>query len=85
MGPGDSSGKAANFRPGYTSTFQEILANANSSSGITLNGSEAITVTDPGTVTAADLLTIDGKTIGSGTPGPVFKRLYAAYQQAKTA
>lgn len=31
------------------------------------------------------VVTIDGKTIGSGTPGPVFKRLYAAYQQAKTA
>ncbi|WP_456280630.1 D-amino acid aminotransferase [Cupriavidus sp. JZ107] len=31
------------------------------------------------------VVTIDGKTIGSGVPGPVFKRLYAAYQEAKTA
>ncbi|MGO4576503.1 D-amino acid aminotransferase [Cupriavidus sp. 2TAF22] len=28
---------------------------------------------------------IDGKTVGTGVPGPVFKRLYAAYQEAKTA
>lgn len=31
------------------------------------------------------VVTIDGKTIGSGAPGPVFKRLYAAYQEVKTA
>lgn len=31
------------------------------------------------------VVTIDGKTIGNGEPGPVFKRLYAAYQEAKTA
>lgn len=31
------------------------------------------------------VVTIDGKTIGSGVPGPVFKRLYAAYQEARTA
>lgn len=31
------------------------------------------------------VVTIDGQTIGSGAPGPVFQRLYAAYQQAKTA
>ncbi|MBB1634614.1 D-amino acid aminotransferase [Cupriavidus sp. UME77] len=29
--------------------------------------------------------TIDGKTIGNGVPGPVFKKLYAAYQEAKAA
>ena len=28
--------------------------------------------------------TIDGQTIGSGKPGPVFRKLYAAYQAAKT-
>lgn len=31
------------------------------------------------------VVTIDGKTIGSGEPGPVFKKLYAAYQAAKAA
>lgn len=31
------------------------------------------------------VVTIDGQTIGTGEPGPVFKRLYAAYQTAKLA
>jgi D-alanine transaminase len=31
------------------------------------------------------VVNIDGKTIGSGKPGPVFKKLYAAYQAAKAA
>ncbi|MGO4157845.1 D-amino acid aminotransferase [Cupriavidus sp. YAF13] len=31
------------------------------------------------------VVTIDGKTIGDGEPGPVFKKLYAAYQEAKAA
>lgn len=31
------------------------------------------------------VVTIDGKSIGSGKPGPVFQRLYAAYQAAKAA
>lgn len=31
------------------------------------------------------VVTIDGKTIGDGAPGPVFKKLYAAYQDAKAA
>jgi D-alanine transaminase len=31
------------------------------------------------------VVTLDGKAIGSGNPGPVFKKLYAAYQAAKTA
>ncbi|WP_454764397.1 D-amino acid aminotransferase [Cupriavidus campinensis] len=31
------------------------------------------------------VVTIDGRTIGSGKPGPVFQRLYAAYQAAKAA
>lgn len=31
------------------------------------------------------VVTIDGKTIGGGVPGPVFKKLYAAYQEAKAA
>ncbi|MCA3194242.1 MULTISPECIES: D-amino acid aminotransferase [unclassified Cupriavidus] len=31
------------------------------------------------------VVTIDGKTIGTGKPGPVFQRLYAAYQAAKAA
>ncbi|QOT80390.1 D-amino acid aminotransferase [Cupriavidus basilensis] len=31
------------------------------------------------------VVTIDGKTIGDGVPGPVFKKLYAAYQDAKAA
>jgi D-alanine transaminase len=31
------------------------------------------------------VVTIDGKTIGTGKPGPVFKKLYAAYQAAKAA
>ncbi|NUA30049.1 D-amino acid aminotransferase [Cupriavidus basilensis] len=30
------------------------------------------------------VVTIDGKTIGDGTPGPVFKKLYAAYQAARS-
>ena len=29
------------------------------------------------------VVTLDGKTIGNGHPGPIYKRLYAAYQQAK--
>ncbi|KAA6126204.1 D-amino acid aminotransferase [Cupriavidus cauae] len=31
------------------------------------------------------VVTIDGQTIGKGVPGPVFQRLYRAYQEAKTA
>lgn len=31
------------------------------------------------------VVTIDGTTIGTGKPGPVFERLYAAYQAAKAA
>lgn len=31
------------------------------------------------------VVAIDDRKIGSGAPGPVFKRLYAAYQEAKTA
>jgi D-alanine transaminase len=31
------------------------------------------------------VVSIDGQTIGTGTPGPVFQRLYAAYQAAKAA
>ena len=31
------------------------------------------------------VVTIDGKTVGNGKPGPVFQRLYAAYQAAKAA
>ncbi|MEN3292706.1 MAG: D-alanine transaminase, partial [Burkholderiales bacterium] len=31
------------------------------------------------------VVTIDGNTIGAGKPGPVFKKLYAAYQAAKAA
>jgi D-alanine transaminase len=31
------------------------------------------------------VVTIDGKTIGNGKPGPVFQKLYAAYQAAKAA
>ncbi|RZT41686.1 D-amino acid aminotransferase [Cupriavidus agavae] len=31
------------------------------------------------------VVTIDGKAIGSGKPGPVFERLYGAYQAAKAA
>jgi len=31
------------------------------------------------------VVSIDGKTIGAGKPGPVFQRLYAAYQAAKAA
>ncbi len=31
------------------------------------------------------VVTIDGKRIGNGQPGPVFQRLYAAYQTAKAA
>lgn len=31
------------------------------------------------------VVTIDGKTIGDGVPGPVFKKLYGAYQDAKAA
>jgi len=29
------------------------------------------------------VVTLDGRTIGNGHPGPIYKRLYAAYQQAK--
>jgi D-alanine transaminase len=28
---------------------------------------------------------LDGRAVGSGAPGPVFRRLHAAYQQAKAA
>jgi D-alanine transaminase len=28
---------------------------------------------------------IDGKTIGDGRPGAIFRKLYAAYQDAKSA
>ena len=28
---------------------------------------------------------LDGKAVGSGTPGPVYAQLYAAYQVAKKA
>jgi len=31
------------------------------------------------------VVTVDGRTIGSGKPGPVWARLYAAYQEAKAA
>jgi D-alanine transaminase len=31
------------------------------------------------------VVSIDGQTIGAGKPGPVFQRLYAAYQAAKAA
>jgi D-alanine transaminase len=31
------------------------------------------------------VVSIDGRTIGSGKPGPVFAKLYAGYQAAKTA
>jgi len=31
------------------------------------------------------VVTIDGKSVGNGKPGPVFARLYAAYQEAKAA
>lgn len=31
------------------------------------------------------VVTIDGKAVGNGKPGPVFQRLYAAYQAAKAA
>ncbi|MNT53644.1 D-amino acid aminotransferase [compost metagenome] len=31
------------------------------------------------------VVTIDGRTVGKGVPGPVFQRLYAAYQAAKAA
>lgn len=31
------------------------------------------------------VVTIDGQTIGKGVPGPVFQRLYTAYQEAKSA
>lgn len=31
------------------------------------------------------VVSIDGKTIADGKPGPVFKKLYAAYQEAKRA
>jgi len=31
------------------------------------------------------VVTIDGKTIGPGAPGPVFRKLYAGYQAAKAA
>ena len=26
---------------------------------------------------------LDGKPVGNGTPGPIFQKLFAAYQQAK--
>jgi D-alanine transaminase len=29
------------------------------------------------------VVTLDGQTIGNGHPGPIYKSLYAAYQQAK--
>jgi len=29
------------------------------------------------------VVALDGKTIGNGHPGPIYKSLYAAYQQAK--
>jgi D-alanine transaminase len=31
------------------------------------------------------VISIDGKTVGTGVPGPVFQALYSAYQQAKAA
>jgi len=31
------------------------------------------------------VVTLDGQTIGSGAPGPLYAKLYAAYQQAKAA
>lgn len=31
------------------------------------------------------VVTVDGRTIGSGKPGPVWAKLYAAYQEAKAA
>ncbi|HEY4072512.1 MAG TPA: D-amino acid aminotransferase, partial [Herbaspirillum sp.] len=31
------------------------------------------------------VVTLDGKTIGTGSPGPIFAALYAAYQNAKSA
>ena len=31
------------------------------------------------------VVTVDGKTIGSGAPGPLYAKLYGAYQQAKLA
>jgi D-alanine transaminase len=31
------------------------------------------------------ITTLDGTAVGKGLPGPVYQRLYAAYQQAKTA
>jgi len=31
------------------------------------------------------VVTLDGRAIGNGKPGPVFQRLYAAYQAAKAA
>ncbi|MGH8807984.1 MAG: D-amino acid aminotransferase, partial [Noviherbaspirillum sp.] len=31
------------------------------------------------------VISIDGKPIGNGRPGPVFRKLYAAYQEAKSA
>ena len=29
------------------------------------------------------VVTLDGKTIGTGSPGPIFATLYAEYQKAK--
>ena len=29
------------------------------------------------------VVTLDGKAIGNGRPGPIYKSLYAAYQEAK--
>lgn len=31
------------------------------------------------------ITTLDGQAVGNGTPGPIYKALYAAYQDAKTA
>ncbi|MBN9115323.1 MAG: D-amino acid aminotransferase, partial [Pandoraea sp.] len=31
------------------------------------------------------VVTLDGKPVGDGRPGPVFQALYAAYQRAKEA
>jgi len=31
------------------------------------------------------ITTLDGQPVGDGRPGPVYARLYAAYQRAKTA
>ncbi|MNN89069.1 Branched-chain-amino-acid aminotransferase [compost metagenome] len=31
------------------------------------------------------VVTIDGKSIGNGQPGPIYKKLYKAYQKAKSS